>query len=212
MPETSSIIPCGYVTSCYTDTAPLASEPECVSYINTAILSFLSTYYTCTYTSYTTTTTTTTTSTRFFEDAIMAIRNVAPLATAVAGSAVVIVRPLPLVNRNGIPPGNPIPGTPVGGSLPTTNSNTSQEALDLVPPGTIPVSIFPPYASPRTRPAVSVIFAEDPRIISVNEALFRFKRSLSRNSKRRSKKRKPLMFKTFFGKSRYASRLFSHLY
>jgi hypothetical protein len=137
----------------------------------------------------------------------MAIRNTAPLATAVAGSAVVFVRPLPLVNENGIPPGNPRPGTPGGGSFPTTNFDIGQQALALVPAGTIPVAIFPPYARPRTRPAV-LRFAENPRMISINNVLVRLRRSLTRNSQRRGIKRKSPKLQTFLERSQYVMRLF----
>ena len=37
-------------------------------------------------------------------------------------------------------------------------------ALALVPAGLAAVAVFPPYATPRTVPAVSVIFAENPNI------------------------------------------------
>jgi hypothetical protein len=208
LPVTSSIIPCGYDTSCYTDTSAITTEADCESYIYTEILNFLATYYTCTSASTSTTTSMTTTAPSYLEDVLMAIRNTAPLATAVAGSAVVFVRPLPLVNENGIPPGNPRPGTPGGGSFPTTNSDTSQQALALVPAGTIPVAIFPPDARPRTRPAVSVIFAENPRMISINNVLVRLRRSLTRNSQRRGMKKNLLNLQTLLERSQYVMRLF----
>ena len=37
-------------------------------------------------------------------------------------------------------------------------------ALALVPAGLAAVAVFPPYATPRTVPAISVIFAENPNI------------------------------------------------
>ena len=37
-------------------------------------------------------------------------------------------------------------------------------AIALVPVGLTPIAVFPPYTKPRTVPAVSVIFAEDPNI------------------------------------------------
>ena len=72
--------------------------------------------------------------------------------------------PEPLQNSisGGVPPGNPQPGTPGGGAKPVGTSIQAQQALALAPPGTIPVSIFPPYASPRTVPAISVIFLQTP--------------------------------------------------
>lgn len=59
-----------------------------------------------------------------------------------------------------VPPGNPLPGQLGGGARPIGLSPEAQEALALVPRGTIPVSTFPPYTSLRTVPAVSVIFLE----------------------------------------------------
>jgi hypothetical protein len=35
-------------------------------------------------------------------------------------------------------------------------------AIGLAPVGTVPVAIFPPYVTPRTLPAIIVIFAENP--------------------------------------------------
>ena len=59
-----------------------------------------------------------------------------------------------------VPPGNPLPGTQGGGARPVGNTPDAREAIALVPVGTIPVAIFPPYTTPRTVPAVSVIFLE----------------------------------------------------
>ena len=59
-----------------------------------------------------------------------------------------------------VPPGNPLPGTLGGGARPIGVTPEAQEALALVPRGTIPVATFPPYTSLRTVPSVSVIFLE----------------------------------------------------
>ncbi len=64
---------------------------------------------------------------------------------------------LPLVNNFNIPPGNPLPGTLGGGALPAT---ASPELLALVPAGLTAVSVFPPFATPRTVEAEAVIFRE----------------------------------------------------
>ena len=45
-----------------------------------------------------------------------------------------------------------------------TSPQTLITALALVPTGLAAVAVFPPYATPRTVPAVSVIFAENPNI------------------------------------------------
>ena len=76
---------------------------------------------------------------------------------------------------SGVPPGNPPPGTPGGGAPPTTvagagvvqvaSAQTLSTALALVPLGLTAVAVFPPYNRPRTIPAVSVIFAENPAMI-----------------------------------------------
>ena len=59
--------------------------------------------------------------------------------------------------------GSPCPGLP-GGGAPPNNVGTGAVALSLVPPGLFAIAIFPPYATPRTVPAISVIFAENPAI------------------------------------------------
>ena len=53
-------------------------------------------------------------------------------------------------------------GSQGGGAPPVASSAQAAAALGLAPLGTIPVAIFPPYATPRTLPAISVIFAENP--------------------------------------------------
>ena len=66
--------------------------------------------------------------------------------------------------------GNPAPGTLGGGASPSVvgagaaTPQTLATALTLVPPGLNPIAVFPPYNTPRTIPAVSVIFSEDPNI------------------------------------------------
>ena len=57
----------------------------------------------------------------------------------------------------------PFPGTIGGGSLPSVAANTVQgiAALNLVPEGLTPIAVFPPYQTPRTFTAVSVIWLEN---------------------------------------------------
>ena len=63
--------------------------------------------------------------------------------------------------------GNPVPGAPGGGALPSVvgagaaTPQTLAIAQALVPPGLTPIAVFPPYNTPRTIPAVSVIFSEE---------------------------------------------------
>lgn len=58
--------------------------------------------------------------------------------------------------------------------------------------------MFPPYESPRTKPAVSVIFAEDPEIMLLNDdvTLMRTKRAVAKHMKKYMKKnyRRPSVF------------------
>ena len=68
--------------------------------------------------------------------------------------------------------GNIPPGAPGGGAPPTAilgggaiaSPQTLIAALALVPAGLTAIAVFPPYETPRTVPAVSVIFAENPNI------------------------------------------------
>ena len=82
------------------------------------------------------------------------------IGAAYAGAVMVMNPQFPLVNAQTIPPGNPAPGSPGGGGQP------SGSALNLVPNGLVAVATFPPYATPRTLPAESVIFSEVPQIVS----------------------------------------------
>jgi len=90
--------------------------------------------------------------------------------------------------------GSPIPvvgavggtsGVAIGGLSPAAVSGLSVAALTLVPAGLVPIALFPPYEKPRTKPAVSVIFAEDPEIMSLNDdiSLMRTRRSLADHMK-----------------------------
>ena len=68
--------------------------------------------------------------------------------------------------------GQPSPGSLGGGAAPTAvvgggavaSPQTLIAALALVPAGLAAIAVFPPYATPRTVPAVSVIFAENQNI------------------------------------------------
>jgi len=66
--------------------------------------------------------------------------------------SLVVVEPPPGI----APPDVPQPGQPGGGDPPSANP----QAAALAPPGTVPVAVFPPYISPRTYPAICVIFSE----------------------------------------------------
>ena len=77
-----------------------------------------------------------------------------------AVGALYAIPDLPLTSPSGVPPSNPQPGTPGGGGEP----NTLPQAVALVPPGLNAIAVFPPYITPRTIPAISVIFAENSAI------------------------------------------------
>ena len=54
------------------------------------------------------------------------------------------------------------PDSPFGGASPgNADPNDLSVALSLLPPGTTAVAVFPPYATPRTLPAICVIYSED---------------------------------------------------
>ena len=113
--------------------------------------------------------TTTTAPTTTTPSIIQIIQQAAPAVVATVGGVgavglLVQPPPPPLVTPQGIPPGNPLPGTPGGGAPPVANTPQATTALGLAPPGTVPVAVFPPYATPRTLPATTVIFSENPAI------------------------------------------------
>ena len=86
---------------------------------------------------------------------------VAALGAATYVGTVLVMNPqYPLVNAQLAPPGNPAPGTPGGGGVPLG------AALNLVPDGLVAVATFPPYATPRTLQAESVIFSEVPQTLA----------------------------------------------
>ena len=59
-----------------------------------------------------------------------------------------------------VPSNLPQPNSPGGGGSPTTSSPTLEESLSLVPSGLVAVSVFPPFETHRTVPAIGVIFSE----------------------------------------------------
>ena len=70
---------------------------------------------------------------------------------------------LPSIGAGSAPPGSPAPGTPGGGGVPNIQANPSaSQAVSLVPFGLTPVAVFPPFDTPRTLPAIAVIFSETP--------------------------------------------------
>ncbi len=113
------------------------------------------------------------------------VAEAAPPAAAGAGAGaaagLATFPEFPLVTNVATPPGSPAPGAPggIGGGTP---SQATPAQLNLVPQGLTPVATFPPYATPRTFPADSVIFLENPNVDLLvprsSRLLRRFKRSL----------------------------------
>eukprot|EP00096_Caligus_rogercresseyi_P010114 TRINITY_DN3578_c0_g1_i1.p1 TRINITY_DN3578_c0_g1~~TRINITY_DN3578_c0_g1_i1.p1 ORF type:complete len:180 (+),score=29.14 TRINITY_DN3578_c0_g1_i1:250-789(+) len=72
-------------------------------------------------------------------------------------------------------PRYPLHNEPGGGISPLSQPLTElqRQALGLTPPGLIPLTLFPPFATPRSRPAIAVIFKEEdsqetsPRLFSL---------------------------------------------
>ena len=107
----------------------------------------------------TTTTTTTTTTPSIFQ----VIQQAAPAVVAAVGAVAAVVQlAQPPSGSSSV---NPSPGSPGGGAPPVANSAQAAAALSLAPLGTVPVAVFPPYATPRTLPSISVIFAENPTVV-----------------------------------------------
>ncbi len=92
------------------------------------------------------------------------------LATVAVVTVLVLLIPQPPLTEPGeAPPGNPQPGQPGGGGSPFNFGNpATAAALALVPAGLTPVAVFPPWARPRTVPAVAVIFSEDQTNAAIN--------------------------------------------
>ncbi len=76
----------------------------------------------------------------------------------------------------------------------------SASVLALVPAGLIAVAVFPPYARPRTFPADSVIFLENPNVELLHKR--RRKRSVLRYISR--------LFHRFFGRPQRRSDYYQH--
>ena len=99
------------------------------------------------------------TTTPFLNENVVRAGGTASLV-GMAAAALALPAIPPQLPAGTIPPGNPLPGTAGGGAPPVATTPEAAAALALVPPGLTPVAVFPPFASPRTFPTVSVIFAE----------------------------------------------------
>ena len=90
------------------------------------------------------------------------MRSAAVAAVTVAVTMMLMMPALPAIEAGGAPPGSPTPGSPGGGGSPNVAGNPSAaSAVALVPAGLMAVAVFPPFATPRTLPAIAVIFSEN---------------------------------------------------
>jgi hypothetical protein len=145
----------------------------------------------------TTTTITQTTAMKTFPDPNIILAFAVVAVGAVGVTALALSPSLPIVTPQLIPPGNALVGWPGGGGLPHGISLITKLSCLLVPEGKTPVSVFPPFNSPRTRKAVCVIFAEDENIHNLNNEVIRFKRALVRNHLRRKQRSSKFLYRQF---------------
>ena len=80
----------------------------------------------------------------------------------VAVTMMLMMPALPAIGAGSAPPGSPAPGSPGGGGSPNVGNNpAAASAVALVPAGLTAVAVFPPFLTPRTLPAIAVIFSEN---------------------------------------------------
>ncbi len=105
---------------------------------------------------------------------------------------------------SGVPtPGLSVAGLASGGLNPAAvGGSLAAAALLLVPIGLVPIAVFPPYQTERTLPAVSVIFAEDPNIMQLNDdvTLMRTRRAIVQEMRKGMQKnyRRPSLFSSLW--------------
>ena len=91
------------------------------------------------------------------------VRAVAAVAVTIAATLMLMIPTLPRIEPGNTPPGSPLPDTPGGGGSPNFATNpAAAAAVALVPAGLTAVAVFPPFETPRTLPAIAVIFSEEP--------------------------------------------------
>jgi len=111
------------------------------------------------------------------------------LGTTLVGNPV-----LPLVTKELVPPGNPLPGKPGGGGLP---EESGFETLDLAIGLDRPVvATFPPFDTEHAYPAQAIIFSEIPNIKKFADNEISEILNIGR------KKRSPLFSHPIFGRRR----------
>lgn len=90
----------------------------------------------------------------------VAVQAAAVLGIGMLGTAMMAANPN-FQEPGSAPPGSPLVGSFGGGGSPRDSQiSTSSLSLVLVPLGLLAVAVFPPFESPRTFPAVGVIFSE----------------------------------------------------
>ena len=91
------------------------------------------------------------------------MRGAAAVAVTIAATMMLMMPTLPAIGPGNTPPGSPTPDSPGGGGNPNIATNpAAAAAVALVPAGLTAVAVFPPFVTPRTLPAIAVIFSEEP--------------------------------------------------
>ena len=91
------------------------------------------------------------------------MRSAAAAAVTIAVTMMLMMPAPPAIGAGGAPPGSPAPGSAGGGGSPNVVGNPiAASAVALVPVGLTAVAVFPPFLTPRTLPAIAVIFSEEP--------------------------------------------------
>ena len=92
----------------------------------------------------------------------ISVRSAAAAAVTIAVTMMLMMPAPPAIGAGGAPPGSPAPGSPGGGGSPNVVGNpVAASAVALVPAGLTAVAVFPPFETPRTLPAIAVIFSEE---------------------------------------------------
>ena len=90
------------------------------------------------------------------------MRSAAVAAVVIAMTMMLMMPAPPAIGAGGAPPGSPAPGSSGGGASPNVLGNpAAASAVALVPAGLTAVAVFPPFLTPRTLPAIAVIFSEE---------------------------------------------------
>ena len=92
----------------------------------------------------------------------LSVRSAAAAAVTIAVTMMLMMPAPPAIGAGGAPPGSPAPGSSGGGGSPNVVANPiAASAVALVPAGLTAVAVFPPFLTPRTLPAIAVIFSEE---------------------------------------------------